>query len=147
MPFAHNYSLFSTQRTLDCFHYYTARRSLSITVITVYTKIIIPSFYLPMRTHSSPLPEKVSSSSIAEILDISPNFISEIETGKRWVSSDTLVNFAEVLGVEVYELLKPPQAPEDELSAFIQSYTEKAGATASEAVLRSLDTLRKQYII
>jgi transcriptional regulator with XRE-family HTH domain len=87
-----------------------------------------------------------SQAKLAEILDISPNFISEIETGKRWVSSDTLVNFAEVLGVEVYEFLKPPKAPEDELSAFIQSYTEKAAASASEAVINSLKTLRKQYI-
>jgi len=33
----------------------------------------------------------LSQAKLAEILDISPNFISEIETGKRWVSSDTLV--------------------------------------------------------
>ena len=88
----------------------------------------------------------LSQAKLAEILDISPNFISDIESGKRWVSSDTLVNFAEVLGVEVYEFLKPPKAPEDELSVFIQTYTEKAGAAASEAVARSLDALRKQYI-
>jgi transcriptional regulator with XRE-family HTH domain len=49
-----------------------------------------------------------SQAKLAEILDISPNFISDLETGKRWLSSDTLVNFSEVLGVEVYELLKPP---------------------------------------
>jgi len=87
-----------------------------------------------------------SQAKLAEILDISPNFISEIETGKRWVSSDTLVNFAEVLGVEVYEFLKPPKVPENELSAFIQSYTEKAAASASKAVIHSLEVLRKQYI-
>jgi len=88
----------------------------------------------------------LSQAKLAEILDISPNFISEIETGKRWVSSDTLVSFAEVLGIEVYELLKPPQEPEDELSEFIKSYTGKAATAASEAVVRSLDELRKQYI-
>ena len=88
----------------------------------------------------------LSQAKLAEIIDISPNFISEIETGKRWVSSDTLVNFAEVLGVEVYEFLKPPHVPEDELSEFIKSYTEKAVSAASEAVVRSLDELRKQYI-
>ena len=88
----------------------------------------------------------LSQAKLAEMLDISPNFISDIEAGKRWVSSDTLVNFAEVLDVEAYELLKPPKAPEDELSAFIKSYTEKAAASASEAVINSLDALRKQYI-
>jgi transcriptional regulator with XRE-family HTH domain len=88
----------------------------------------------------------ISQAKLAEILDISPNFISDLESGKRWVSSDTLVNLAEAMGVEVYEFLKPPQEPKDELSEFIQSYTEKASATASEAVLRSLDELRKLYI-
>jgi transcriptional regulator with XRE-family HTH domain len=88
----------------------------------------------------------LSQAKLAEILDISPNFISEIETGKRWVSSDTLVNFAEVLSVEVYEFLKPPQVLANELSEFIQSYTGKASAAASEAVVRSLAELRKQYV-
>jgi transcriptional regulator with XRE-family HTH domain len=88
----------------------------------------------------------LSQAKLAEILDISPNFISEIETGKRWVSSDTMVNLAAALGVEVYEFLKLPKVPEDELSAFIQSYTGKAVAAASEAVINSLDALRKQYI-
>jgi transcriptional regulator with XRE-family HTH domain len=88
----------------------------------------------------------ISQAKLAEILDISPNFISDIESGKRWVSSDTLVNLAEALGVEVYEFFKPPQEPEGELSEFIKSYTGKASAAASEAVVRSLDELRKQYI-
>ena len=87
-----------------------------------------------------------SQAGLAEIIDISPNFVSEIETGKRWLSSDTLVNLADALDVEVYELLKPPQIPTDDISAFIMTYTEKAATTASEAVIRSLDSLRKQYI-
>ncbi|MDR2942045.1 MAG: helix-turn-helix domain-containing protein [Treponema sp.] len=88
----------------------------------------------------------LSQAKLAEMLDISPNFISDIESGKRWVSSDTLVNFASALGVEAYEFLKPPQAPTDEISDFINSYTEKAVDAASTAVIRSLNELRKQYI-
>jgi transcriptional regulator with XRE-family HTH domain len=88
----------------------------------------------------------LSQAKLAEILDISPNFISDLESGKRWVSSDTLVNFAEALGVEVYEFLRPPQVPESELSEFIKSYTGKAAAAASEAVVHSLTELRKQYV-
>jgi transcriptional regulator with XRE-family HTH domain len=83
---------------------------------------------------------------LAEMLDISPNFISDIETGKRWLSSDTLVKLAEALNVEVFELIRPQQAPTDDISAFVQAYTEKAAAIASDAVVQSLDSLRKQYI-
>ena len=86
-----------------------------------------------------------SQAKLAEILDISPNFISDIETGKRWLSSDTLVNLAKALDIEVYEFLKPPQTPSDDISMFIQKYTERAVTAASEAVTRSLDDLRKMY--
>ena len=87
-----------------------------------------------------------SQAKLAEILDISPNFISDIETGKRWLSSDTLVNLAEALNVETYEFLLPQQVATNDIAAFIQTYTEKAAKVASEAVISSLDTLRKQYI-
>jgi len=88
----------------------------------------------------------ISQAKLAEILDISPNFISDLESGKRWVSSDTLVNLAEALNIEVYELLKPTQIPENEVSEFINSYTGKAAAAVSEAVARSLEEIRKLYI-
>lgn len=86
-----------------------------------------------------------SQAKLAEILDISPNFISDLETGKRWVSSDTLVNMANALDIEVYELIKPTQTVSNDIAAFIQSYTEKASKAASEAVILSLDGLSKQY--
>jgi len=88
-----------------------------------------------------------SQAKLAEMLDISPNFISDIETGKRWLSSDTLVNLAVYLDMEAYELLKPLKAPKDEIFEFIQNYTEKAKIDACEAVGRSLEDLRKKYII
>ena len=87
-----------------------------------------------------------SQAKLAEILDISPNFISDLETGKRWLSSDTLVNISEALDIEVYEFLRPRKPLTDDITAFIQTYTEKAAKTTSEAVIRTLDALRKQYI-
>jgi transcriptional regulator with XRE-family HTH domain len=44
---------------------------------------------------------------LAEKLDISSNFLSEIETGKGWVSPLTLVKLANVLEIEVFELFTP----------------------------------------
>ena len=87
-----------------------------------------------------------SQAKLAEILDISPNFISDIETGKRWLSSDTLVNLAEALNVEVYEFLQPQKGLEGDMSDFIQSYTKKAAKAVSDAVTYSLDNLCKQYM-
>ena len=44
---------------------------------------------------------------LAEKLDISSNFLSEIETGKGWVSPLTLVKLANALEIEVFELFMP----------------------------------------
>ena len=44
---------------------------------------------------------------LAEKLDISANFLSEIETGKGWVSPLTLVKLANALEIEVFELFMP----------------------------------------
>jgi transcriptional regulator with XRE-family HTH domain len=87
----------------------------------------------------------LSQAKLAEMLDISPNFISDLETGKRWLSSDTLVNLADVLNVEVHEFLKPDHAPGDTISTFIQNYNTKVSSSVTEAVNRSLESLRRQY--
>lgn len=44
---------------------------------------------------------------LAEKLDISSNFLSEIETGKGWVSPLTLVKLAKALEIDVFELFIP----------------------------------------
>jgi transcriptional regulator with XRE-family HTH domain len=47
-----------------------------------------------------------SQLNLAEKLDISSNFLSEIETGKGWVSPLTLVKIANALEIEVFELFQ-----------------------------------------
>ena len=44
---------------------------------------------------------------LAEKLDISSNFLSEIENGKSWISPLTLVKLANALDIEVFELFMP----------------------------------------
>jgi len=44
---------------------------------------------------------------LSEKLGISTNFLSQVETGKTWVSSFTLSKLADALEVEVFELFKP----------------------------------------
>ena len=88
-----------------------------------------------------------SQAKLAEILNISSNFISDLETGKRWVSSDTLVNLAKALGVEPYDLLKPQEIPEDKMIGFMQKYTQQVSQTVSNAVDQCLDEVRKQYFV
>jgi len=45
---------------------------------------------------------------LSEKLGISANFLSQVETGKAWVSPLTLSKLASALEIEVFELFKPP---------------------------------------
>ena len=49
----------------------------------------------------------ISQSKLAEMINMSSNYVTDIETQRTWVSDSTLVKIAAALGVEVYELLKP----------------------------------------
>ncbi|GHV06836.1 hypothetical protein FACS189485_16040 [Spirochaetia bacterium] len=88
----------------------------------------------------------LSQAKLAEMVDISPNFISDIETGKRWLSSDTLVNLADALKIEVFEFLRPAEAVSGDAAALLTKYSEEASATLTQVVSQSLENLRKQYV-
>lgn len=49
----------------------------------------------------------ISQSKLAEMINMSANYVTDIETQRTWVSDTTLIKIASALGVEVYELLKP----------------------------------------
>jgi transcriptional regulator with XRE-family HTH domain len=63
----------------------------------------------------------------AAILDISANFLADIETEKSWISSLTLVKIANALNVEVFELFTPTAHDTD---------TTAAATTAGETLER-----------
>jgi transcriptional regulator with XRE-family HTH domain len=65
-----------------------------------------------------------SQAELAEKVDISINFLSDIETGKKWASPTTMVRFADVFCIEAYELFKPEHLLPDKADGVIQKYTE-----------------------
>jgi transcriptional regulator with XRE-family HTH domain len=79
---------------------------------------------------------------LAEKLDISVNFLSNIENGNKWISPQTLVKFATALNIEPYELFKPQEAlPPDAPEILNKSFDE-----AVEAVTRTLNQVRGYYL-
>jgi transcriptional regulator with XRE-family HTH domain len=83
-----------------------------------------------------------SQATLAEQTEISTNFLSDIETGKGWVSPLTLVKLAKVLNIEVYELFMPEGKPKDEIKEIITKITKDISITVGQ----SLDRIRKAYI-
>ena len=86
-------------------------------------------------------------------LGISTTFLSNIETGKKWVSAHTLSQIARTLKIDVYELFKPEETTQDNVAAtvakylndvdeaFINSIEESVGP----AIKRSITKMRRYY--
>ncbi|MDR0512719.1 MAG: helix-turn-helix domain-containing protein [Treponema sp.] len=80
---------------------------------------------------------------LAEKLNISPNFLSDIERCKAWVSPNTLVRLASVLDVEPFELFKPDALFSDLEKSILQRYAEE-NLKAVLSVMNSLKVTQAQ---
>jgi transcriptional regulator with XRE-family HTH domain len=76
---------------------------------------------------------KWSQADLAEKINISINFLSDIETGKKWASPVTMVKFAAAFNIETYELLKPLDVLPDNYTNVIKKYTEDIHAAIEQA--------------
>jgi len=77
---------------------------------------------------------KWTQAQFAEKLDISINFLSDIENGKKWISPTTMVKFATVLNIEPFELFKPPEAASYDVSALFSRYNNEVVQAVSDSV-------------
>ena len=65
-----------------------------------------------------------SQAELAEKINISINFLSDIETGKKWASPITMVKFANVFNIKAYELLKPSDLLPDNYYSVVEKFAE-----------------------
>jgi transcriptional regulator with XRE-family HTH domain len=84
---------------------------------------------------------KWTQAEFAEKLDISVNFLSDVENGKRWISPASMVKFASVLKIEPYELFKPADTPPPSVSALFSKYNDEV----VQAVSASLKQIYNYY--
>ena len=77
---------------------------------------------------------KWTQAEFAEKLDISINFLSDIENGKKWISPASMVKFASVLNIEPFELFKPVEAPLPALSTLFSRYNDEVVQAVSSAL-------------
>ena len=79
---------------------------------------------------------------LAEQISISTNFLADIETGKSWVSSLTLVKLANCFGIDVYELFLPENIPNDEVKQAVKSIINDLSVTIEV----SLKNISEKYL-
>jgi len=86
-------------------------------------------------------------------LGISTTFLSDIETGRKWVSAKTLTQIAKALKIEVYELFKPEQTIRDDVSAAVAKYLDDVDnafiksieEAVRPAIKKSITKMRRYY--
>jgi transcriptional regulator with XRE-family HTH domain len=90
----------------------------------------------------------------AEKIEISTNFLSDIETGKGWVSPATLVKIANALEISVFKLFMPESELEQEekdsmqdmVRRFVQDMSVALDESVNHALQKSIETVSNQYL-
>jgi transcriptional regulator with XRE-family HTH domain len=97
----------------------------------------------------------LSQFALAAKLDISTNFLADIEAGNTWVSALTLHKLAKAFDIEPYELLKPEKkdiSPKEQKEIaqskkMLDSFSKDLAEVLKKSVDKSVDHLKKQYSI
>ena len=95
----------------------------------------------------------LSQLNLALELGISATFLSDIETGKKWVSAQTLAQIAKALKIEIYELFEPERGVSNDVSEAIVKYLDDVddafiqsiGKAASSAAQKFIKKMRRYY--
>ena len=94
----------------------------------------------------------LSQFALASKIDISTNFLADIEAGNTWVSALTLMKLAKAFEIEAYELLKPENkdtdpAEIDHTKKMMANFSKDLAEVLKNSVDKSVDHLNKQYSI
>ena len=87
----------------------------------------------------------LSQFALAQKIDISTNFLADIEAGNTWVSAATLNKLAKAFDIEPYELLKPDKTPTQKDQKTLDTFTKDLSEVLKNSIDKSIDHLKKQY--
>jgi len=83
-----------------------------------------------------------SQEELAEKLDISIPFLSDIENSRKWISPATLVKLADALGIEPHELFKSDQPLSPPMILALDKWSDEV----IEAVTLTVKNIKKHYL-
>jgi transcriptional regulator with XRE-family HTH domain len=90
---------------------------------------------------------------LAAKINISTNFLADIEAGNTWVSAQTLVKLAQVFEIEAFELLKPQnedidpknKKDKDNNKTLLGQFSQDLTVVLQESIEKALNHVKKQY--
>ncbi|MDR1128234.1 MAG: helix-turn-helix domain-containing protein [Treponema sp.] len=86
--------------------------------------------------------KKMSQLTLANMADLTHNFINEIENGRKWVSSDTIAKLAAILEAEPFQFFIPDQSVGDIDTQIFQEYIDEMSVSFG----RMVQEFRAQYL-
>jgi len=96
-----------------------------------------------------------SQFTLAAKINISTNFLADIEAGNTWVSAQTLVKLAQAFEIEAFELLKPEnystklekQREIDPNKEILSKFSNDLTIVLQDSMEKALKHIKKQYKI
>jgi len=86
----------------------------------------------------------LSQDRLAEKMDISTNYLSDVERGRSWVSAFSLVKLANALEIEVFELFRPQEKVPADVSARVNKCLEDFSSSLRVSFEKSIaDSIRE----
>jgi transcriptional regulator with XRE-family HTH domain len=94
-----------------------------------------------------------SQFTLAAKINMSTNFLADLEAGNTWVSALTLLKLAKVFEIEVYELLKPDSEasiPIDKegntgSGILLDRFAKDLSVVLKDSLEKAVEYVRKQY--
>jgi len=94
-----------------------------------------------------------SQFTLAAKINISTNFLADIEAGNTWVSAQTLAKLALAFEIQAFELLKPQNEDDnleiaDEINddkTVLNQFSQDLAVVIHESLEKSVDHVKKQY--
>ena len=83
----------------------------------------------------------LSQLSLAMSLGLAPNFISDIECGKKWVSPETLGKLSQALNVEPNQFFQKEQGLPSDTNVIFNAYADDLARSITE----SIDKVKERY--
>ena len=85
-----------------------------------------------------------SQEKLAEKMEISTNYLSDIETGRGWVSPFSLIKLANALDTEVFELFKPQATVSSDVLSIVNKSLDDFSTSMRVSFEKSIaDSMRK----
>jgi len=85
---------------------------------------------------------KLTQEELAEKLNLSIPFLSDVENGRKWISPATLVKFADALGIEPHELFKPAEAISPAMALALNKWSDEV----IQAVTKTVKNVQDYYL-